>query len=503
MQKRILIVEFRQETNTFNPIIAEKSAFSRNNEFEGKGIFQERLSTRTAICGAVTAFRAAGAEIIPTAFVSATATSGGKVADDVLEMVMERVQYYAENNEFDAIYASLHGATVTVSCDDACGKLAEHLRALAGDKPVVASFDLHANITDKVLANLDAVCGYQTYPHNDFYETGARAAARCLDLLEGRTYSMAAAAVPMLIPPAGYTSDTTPFKEVIQMGKQMIADGTLLDFTVFPVQPWLDIPAIASRTIAIACDAETAKACADKLAQALCDLRDKVMPDMLSIDELIDIAERNDTGKCVIVSEFADSPNGGCVGDSVAIPLRLLERGSKLRAALPVVDPKAVERAFELGVGATGKFTVGAAFTPNVPGPIKAEGTVLSLHDGHFILEGPANRGGNGYIGLSAVVRFGTIDILLQSRGGSSGDPQLLRHFGIEPSLYNMVIVKANTSFRLPYGKISDLIYCADTPGAGAANLKQFVWKNLPEGMYPFQKEITPQVATLWGRADA
>ena len=498
MQKRILIVEFRQETNTFNPVVMHKDAFSKNNVFEGEEIFQSRMSYNSAIHGAVDTFHAAGAEVIPTAFVSAIATSGGKVADDVLEFVMDRVQYYAENNAFDAIYASLHGATVTVSCDDACGKLTEHLRKLAGDKPVVASFDLHANITDKVLANLDAVCGYQTYPHNDYYETGARAAARCLDLLEGRTYKMAAAAIPMLIPPAGYTSDTTPFKEVIQMGKQMIADGTLLDFTVFPVQPWMDISVIASRTIAIAKDAETAKACADKLAKALCDLRDKVMPDMLSIDELIDIAEKNDTGKCVIVSEFADSPNGGCVGDSVAIPLRLLERGSKLRVGVPVVDPKAAEQAFQVGVGNTAVFTVGAAFTPNVPGPIQAEGTVLSLHDGRFILEGPANRGGLGYIGPSAVVRFGTIDILLQSRGGSSGDPQLLRHFGIEPSLYDMVIVKANTSFRLPYGKISDLIYCADTPGAGAANLKQFVWEKLPEGMYPFKEDIKPQPAKIW-----
>ena len=498
MQKRILILEFRQETNTFNPVVMQKEMFNGGKYFEGAEVFQTRLSTRTAICGAVAAFREAGAAVIPTAFVSATATSGGRVADDVLDFVMERVQWYAERNEFDAIYASLHGATCTVRCDDACGKLTGLLRSLAGDKPVVASFDLHANVTDQVLNNLDAVCGYQTYPHVDFYETGYRAAQRCIDLMEGRSYSMAADAVPMLIPPAGYTTNDTPFKEVIEMGKQMIADGKLLDFTVFPVQPWLDIPAIASRTIAIARDAETAKTCADKLAQALCDLRDKVMPEMLSIDEIIDIAEGNDTGKCVIVSEFADSPNGGCVGDSVAIPLRLLERGSQLRVGVPVVDPEAVKRAFELGVGATGEFTVGAAFTPNVPGPLVAEGRVLSLHDGRFILEGPATRGAAGYIGNSAVVRFGNVDILLQSRGGASGDPQLLRHFGIEPSLYDMVVVKANTSFRLPYGKISDLIYCADTPGAGAANLKRFTWEKLPEGMYPFVEDVAPQPARLW-----
>lgn len=498
MKKRILILEFRQETNTFNPVVMTKEMFNGGKGLEGEEIFQTRLSTRTAICGAVAAFREVGATVIPTAFVSATATSGGRVADDVLEFVMERVQWHAEHNEFDAIYASLHGATCTVSCDDACGKLTDLLRKLAGDKPVVASFDLHANITDKVLTNLDAVCGYQTYPHADFYETGYRTARRCIDLLEGRTYKMAAAAVPILVPPAGYTSNEGCFCQLLNLGKELVAQDAILDFTVFPVQPWLDISEIASRIIVIAQDGNTAKGCANLMAQRLAAMGDDMQPKLFSVDEIIDIAEKNESGKPVILSEFADSPNGGCVGDSVAIPLRLLERGSKLRVGVPVVDPKAVERAFQLGVGATGEFTVGAAFTPNVPGPLTAEGTVLSLHDGRFTLEGPANRGAAGFIGNSAVVRFGSVDILLQSRGGASGDPQLLRHFGIEPSLYDMVVVKANTSFRLPYGMISNLIYCADTPGAGAANLKRFAWEKLPEGMYPFTDDIRPEEAKIW-----
>ncbi len=61
-----------------------------------------------------------------------------------------------------------------------------------------------------------------------------------------------------------------------------------------------------------------------------------------------------------------------------------------------------------------------------------------------------------------------------------------------------MVVVKANTSFRLPYGMISDLIYCADTPGAGAADLKKMQWNNLPDGMYPFTDNIRPEKAKIW-----
>ena len=86
---------------------------------------------------------------------------------------------------------------------------------------------------------------------------------------------------------------------------------------------------------------------------------------------------------------------------------------------------------------------------------------------------------------MTAVVSFGNLDVILFETPCKTGDPQLFRHFGIEPSLYDLVVVKANTSFRVPYSKISDLIYVSDTPGAGASNMRQFKWKNLPKGMYP------------------
>jgi microcystin degradation protein MlrC len=55
----------------------------------------------------------------------------------------------------------------------------------------------------------------------------------------------------------------------------------------------------------------------------------------------------------------------------------------------------------------------------------------------------------------------------------------------MEPADYDLVVVKANTSFRAHYAAIAGPIYVSDTPGAGASNMRQFKWKNLPKGMYP------------------
>lgn len=493
--KKILVLSFRQETNTFNPIVAQMSEFNAGGATEGQAVFDGLLEVKSAIHGAVDAFSEFGAQPIPTVFMQAP--SGGRVADSALQYLMDQVAVYAQNNEFDAIYASLHGATCTESDGDACGALVEHLRKLAGSKPIAASFDLHANITRRLLRNIDIICGYQTYPHRDLYEAGYRAGKLCMQMLEGKQFCLASAAVPMLLPPAGYTTDDC-FSALMAKGHEMVKQGQLLDFTVFPVQPWLDIPEIVSRIVTIAEDAQTAKACADALAGELFALRDEAQPDMLTVDEIIDIAEKNTSGKPVIMSESADSPNGGCVGDSPIVALRLMERGSQLRATEFIRDPEAVQEAFRLGIGGKGTFRMGAAFTPGMPGPLVAEGTVISLHDGYFTLEGPANRGVQGYIGPSAVVRIGNMDILLCTFGSQSGDPQHFRHFGIEPSFYDLVVVKANTSFRLPYGRISQLIYAADTPGAGASNLKLLQWHHLPEGLYPFTQDSTPEKAEIW-----
>lgn len=499
MAKKVLICEFHQETNTFNPIVSELGRFQASRYLEGKAGYDvcKRIATNMTH-GIIDAVEQAGAEVIPSVFLSAS--SGGRVADSVMELAKETVRKcLEENGPVDAVCVDLHGATCTESADDACGEFLEYLRSLVGPVPMTMGCDLHANITQKVLDNADVVCGYQTYPHVDMYQTGFRAGSLCMRLLAGEPVAMAKVHLPVLVPPAGFSNLREPLKGIIEAAKAKVEDGTLLDFSTFLVQPWLDISPIDSTVLAVAADPETAKAQADEIAKMIFDAKDAFYPDLMDVDAIIDMAEANTTGKPVILVDAADSPNGGAVGDSPVVAMRLLERGSKLKAGMFIQDPEAVKAAFRLGVGGTGELTVGACTTPDMPGPLKAVGTVRSLHDGNFIQEGPAGRGNRRCIGLSAVVSFGTVDVLLCTDAMASGDPQLLRHFGIEPSLYDLIVVKANTSFLVPYSKFAGPICYADTPGAGASNLKLFNWKRLPKGMYPFDlpEGYTPEPAKL------
>lgn len=492
MTKRILICKFHQESNTFNPVINDTQRFNAGDEFEGVRIFNKLMEENGTICGAVTAIREAGGEVIPTIFTHSG--SGGPVSDGALAHFCQRLRHYLRNaGEYDAVYAELHGATCTETCDDACGEILAMIRQEVGQKPVAASCDLHAKITPKMLNNADMICGYQTYPHVDLYQTGYRAAKLCMARLAGQKGAWAASYVPMLVPPAGYTDKAGAFKGLMDKAKAMVADGTLIDFSIFVVQPWLDVNEISSCILTFAEDSAVAKEKAEELATGLYAIREEMWPDLRPVDEIIDAAEANTTGKPVILADSADSPNGGAVGDSVCVALRLQERGSKIKVAMSVRDAEAVEQAFCMGVGATGVFRVGGKMTPGLAGPFMAEGTVVGLYEND-----PLN-GKHPKIGKTAVVRFGNIEMLLCTEGSSSRTPEMYRDFGIEPNDCDLIVIKANTSFRAFFAPVTDLIYVADTPGAGASNLRRLDWRMVPQTMYPFteSEDLQPE-SFLW-----
>ena len=78
---------------------------------------------------------------------------------------------------FDAVLLSLHGAMVAEGYDDAEGELLSRIRAIVGPKvPVMATLDLHANVTIKMAENANALVTYRTYPHIDMAERGRQMA---------------------------------------------------------------------------------------------------------------------------------------------------------------------------------------------------------------------------------------------------------------------------------------------------------------------------------------
>ena len=129
---RVLICEFHQESNTFNPLNCSIEQFEAIRYLEGEEFFCKCRSVACAVHGMIDAVEEAGGTPVPT--IDLFAQSGGRVKDEVMELLLSRLQEYVEREEFDAVFTSLHGATSTESEDDACGVFMEKLRDMVDRK---------------------------------------------------------------------------------------------------------------------------------------------------------------------------------------------------------------------------------------------------------------------------------------------------------------------------------------------------------------------------------
>lgn len=489
MSKRIYICMFKQETNSFSPGIMGMEHFEKNIR-RGEDLVHPDGRAGQTIHAMVDVLREYGFEAVGG--IGMTAQSGGPVSREVVRFFRRNaLEGLRQSGPVDGVLLYFHGATLSEGCDDVCGALMEEFRAaVGGEIPIAVACDMHANITRRAAAAADFICGYLTYPHADFGETGRRAARLLCRRLQGETLKTVWAAIPMLAPASGYTTADAGLSALMARGERMVHSGQIEDFTIFQAQAWLDVPEIATTVVATAQTEEAAAEAAMELARGEFALRRALQgPFMLSMQEGICAALENPLDKPVILADSADSSGAGSLGDS-AVPLQhLLPYRDTLRCAVTVADPAAVDKAFALGAGARADFELGGTLAPRLSRPVTVkDARVKSLHTGHYVAAGPAEKGMTFHIGSCAVLEAGKIQILVIRSGQTQRDIQFLRGFGIEPSECDLVCIKACTSFRASYGDLAAEIHTVATPGSAGHVLTALPYTRLPSPMYPFQE---------------
>ena len=483
MAFRCFVCGLVQESNSFNPEYTTMADF-RHTCWEGEAVL--RGETGDTADGILNTLKRYGCEI--EVGVVMRSKSGGPVDHTVIDWFLEK-NLSAMKARPDAVVLSLHGATMSDTSDDVCGDILKAIRDAVGEDVVVAaSFDLHGNITERMMQYADFLCGYQTYPHLDFYNVGARAATLAIEALQGRTMVTVRAAVPMIAPAHGYTTNTPALKALMDRARAMQETGRIIDFSIFQAQPWMDIPNFASTVIITAEDEDTAKAAADELAHGLWEIREVLQGTPLyTVQEVIEKALANTEDKPVVLVDSADSPNAGACGDCATVIETLLPYRKQMRMAVAVNDDAAVAKAFELGIDGVADFTLGASQAPLLSTPVAVPHCrVRSLHAGDFVLGGPAERAQPRNIGKSAVLAADKLQILVCHRSRNNGDKQFFRAFGVEPTLCDLVCVKACTSFRAGYEPISAEICNAATNGAAGPVLTDLPYTRIVKPFYPF-----------------
>ena len=494
---KILLGGLHQEVNSFGPGRTTVAEYKRKQFHFGQDMID--LAANFIRCnegadelgGAYKVLHEAGAEVVSGGFVSAQPGSiiEQSVIDDYIEQIKKATR---ENLPLDGVVLVMHGAAQSEESDDPEGDIILAVREIVGENvPITVGFDLHANVSERAVRNANTISLYQRYPHIDVWETGERAARLCVGIVKGEIApKMAYVQIPMIVPASSYTTETEPFRSLMAKGHEYVKEGKILDFSISQMQPWLDVKDGYSSVVAVGEDEEIAAEVAKELASGLWNMRHEFRTDLTSVDEVIKIAEKNDSGKPVILNDFADSSNAGSAGDSPEVIECVLALESDVKGLMYINDAPFVEACRKAGVGNTVKTTIGATISSKLYTPVPVEAQVKALFDGVVPFHGMFVD-----FGPSAVVKVRNMIVVVTTQHRYNGDPCLYRAFGYDPCDFQMVVVKACTSFRAFYGPLTDLIYPSSTKGAATADLLSLPFEKIPESFYPFSDgEFTPEV---------
>ncbi|MHB1296507.1 MAG: M81 family metallopeptidase [Anaerolineae bacterium] len=489
---RIAIGAFQHEANSFCTFPAELASFGHHVLVRGEQVLAEAAGTATETAGAVSVLaRRQDVEIVP--LLAAKASSSGPLTEETYRTLRnELLARLSAELPVDGVLLALHGAMLAEGEPDATGELLEAVRGVIGpDVPLVGTLDLHANVTQRMAHRANALVGYHTAPHVDLLETGVSAARILLGMLDGHLHpTMAVERLPLIVPAENARHNEGPLSDVIQMALDLERDGKALHASVFPVQPWLDIEDVGCATLVVTDgNADGAKRHAQRLAEALWLRRQGFAPSLVSADEAVGRALAGPE-RTVVFCDSADAPSSGATGDSTVILQALLRAEPFIATALlNVVDPQAVARAIQAGVGNEVTTLVGGSIAPNLFAPVEFTGAVKTISDGAFRFKGPGMRGVTHHMGRTVVLQRGSLYLVVMERGVTQWDPQLYRSLGLEPTDARIVQVKSPAAFRAAYGGIMDEVIIIRSPGAASPDLPALPWKHIRRPIYPLDPD--------------
>ncbi len=155
---RIAIGQLWQETNTFNPLPTTRIDFEQFGIVRGAELV-ERMADTNELGGFIQSLRRWPEQPEIVGLVRLPAWPGGAATAETFTWLrQEMIDALRRALPVDAVLLALHGALVADGAPDVEGEVLQALRDLLGpDVPLVATLDLHANITERMVRAADAL----------------------------------------------------------------------------------------------------------------------------------------------------------------------------------------------------------------------------------------------------------------------------------------------------------------------------------------------------------
>lgn len=418
--KRVAVGGIHTECSTYSPVLMQPEDFRvmRGQDLLAADYFSF-LATE-------------GIEALP--LLHARAVPGGPLARATYEgFKAEFLERLKAALPLDGLYLAMHGAMNVEGMDDAEGDWIAAACALVGPDCVVAtSYDLHGNVSQRIIDQIDIFAAYRTAPHIDTHETRLRAWSMLVEALKtGVKPGVAWAKVPVLLPGERTSTEDEPTASLYAALPGFDARPGILDANLMIGYVWADEPRATACAVVTASDKAAAETVAREIAESYWNARAdfRFGPVTGPLSEMLDIAEKTET-RPIILADSGDNPTGGGVGDRADVLAALIERGFGDVIMAGITDRPAVDACFAAGEGAEIPLSIGATLDP-ASRPVTVAAKVIRLQKG----AAPADN--------QAVVAIGGITLVLAAKRRPYHDIADFTLLGLDPKAARLVVVKS------------------------------------------------------------
>ncbi len=488
--RQVLVGGFSHELNSFVPGISTTEVLARAGAIvHGDDMFGLAAGEGLERHAVAAVAAEARVTLIPSTYMFGRV--GPVIADDAYTPIRTSILAAAQEHldDLDGVMLCLHGAMATESIDDTEGDILGAMRDIVGpDIPIIATFDMHCHGTAAMAAHADALIGYRTCPHTDYFGTGERAMrllVRAMDKAIKPVISMRK--VRMTASSEHHDTNQGPMVEIQAMARQLEREPAVLDVTVFATQPWMDVPDIGW-SVMVTTDAAPilGQQAADRLGRFIWERREAFRVTKTPVPEALAQARASNAFP-VVLADSADTTTGGGNGDGNLLLAEILRDDRGDSAILTLTDPAAVDLCFKAGVGADVTLRVGGSLTPDYFSPITLAGRVVTLADGRYHTEWPVSPAD---VRRLAVIERGEIRVVLTAEKAPQLDASIYHRAGLWPQHAKIVQVKSAGGFRAAYDPISAATIYIDTLGPADSDLTRLPFRRISRPLWPFDPDL-------------
>ena len=469
---RIAVAGLHIECSTYNPVLNREADFRL---LRGPSMLKDQYFDF------LTHFPAEFVTIL-----HARAIAGGPVARDTYEAwKAEILAGLRAAAPLDGVYLPMHGAMFVEGLFDAEGDFIAAVREAVGPEVMIsASYDLHGNVSQAIIDNLDMFSTYRTAPHIDVPDTMRRAVTMLVRALRtGLRPVLAWVPVPVLLPGERTSTQDEPARSFYTQIHEVEEPSGIWDASFQVGYVWADEPRATACAIVTGTDRAAMEEAARRLAQDYWDIRENFVFGMEtgSIEDCVSRAMASPTHP-VVLAESGDNPTGGGVGDRAEVLAALIARDAQGVIFAGIADKAATEAAYAAGMGARLPLHIGASLDPSST-PVDTDAEVI------FLLETDEPRL------REAVVRIGGIDLVLTARRRPFHAIADFTRLGLDPKSAKIVVVKSG--YLSPeLGPLANPGIMALSPGVVDQFVERTARLHTPRPSFPFDTdfEFTPQV---------